>query len=352
MIFWIIQIIVWSLYFYYTIRIVHDYNFYLKKSPPIHYFFYLICFCYFGIPLTMIMRYLINKVRRKKPGIPVFIITILLGSIALANVWFLEIVLLDSIVARYGYPITPYTLKYYGWEILPATLLLVGWSAIYLFIKFWEEWNEQKIIAGNALLLAENAQLKMLRYQLNPHFLFNALGSLRALIRQDQDKAIMMVSKISDFMRYSLISKTDTKVPLADELEAVMTYLEIETIRFADKLKIDFQIDEDVKQHKVPGFILHPLIENAIKYGMDSKFLPLHIEIKAFQKNNTLTLEVANSGKWKYADDYKTGTGTGLQNIRNRLRAVYPDNSKLIIQKSDGWVRVIIEIINTDNNDT
>ena len=186
----------------------------------------------------------------------------------------------------------------------------------------------------------------MLRYQVNPHFLFNSFSSLRALIRTNREKAEEMVSKLSEFYRYSLTSKNNAEVPLIEEIEAIEHYLEIEKIRFGNKLNIDISLDPLAEEYPVPCFLIHPLAENAIKYGMKTSSLPLKIKIDARVKKNKLIICVANSGKWLKNTDNRDvhGTNTGLANIKSRLEYSFPNNHQLNTREEDGFVKVIIEI--------
>jgi len=193
--------------------------------------------------------------------------------------------------------------------------------------------------------MAENAKLKLLIYQINPHFLFNSLSSLRALIRENSSKAEHMVTQISEFLRYSLESGKSLEVPLSDEIKAVQHYLDIERIRFGKKLNTNFEIDTLAEYYPVPNLILHPIVENAIKYGMDSSIMPLKINLKADVIEDNLILEVSNSGSWVDSKD-KSGTGTGLENIKSRLEQIYPHNHNFEIIMKNGFVVVKLEIRN------
>jgi len=228
-------------------------------------------------------------------------------------------------------------------QILP---LVTTWSLLYFGIKFWLDWSKERDRAEKLDLLAQSAQLQMLRYQVNPHFLFNSFSSLRALIRADQDKAEEMVSKLSEFYRYSLTSKNNSEVPLIEEIEAIEHYFEIEKIRFGNKLDINISIDPLAEEYPVPCFLIHPLAENAIKYGMKTSSLPLKIKLDAHVKKNKLIICVANSGKWvKHSDGNNVhSTNTGLSNIKSRLGYSFPNNHKLDFKEADGFVKVIIEI--------
>jgi LytS/YehU family sensor histidine kinase len=220
------------------------------------------------------------------------------------------------------------------------------WSTIYFGYKFWEVWNEQKIRTERERLLAQAAQLEMLRYQLNPHFLFNTLSSLRALVRVNIEKAEEMITQISEFLRYSLLEGKNSEVPLSKEIEIVKHYLDIEKVRFGDKLIIDYQIDQLAEDYPVPVFLIHPLIENAIKHGMKSNILPLKIVLKAEVSDGSLNIDVINTGKWieSVPKEDTNNTGTGLKNTLKRLEHAYPNNHTFEILKGENTVHVRMKV--------
>ncbi|MEJ2614384.1 MAG: histidine kinase [Ignavibacteriaceae bacterium] len=228
-------------------------------------------------------------------------------------------------------------------QILP---LVTTWSLLYFGIKLWLDWSREHDRAEKLGLMAQNAQLQMLRYQVNPHFLFNSFSSLRALIRSNQSKAEEMVSKLSEFYRYSLTLKNNTEVPLVEEINAVEHFFEIEKIRFGSKFQFNVIVDSLAEEYPVPCFLIHPLAENAIKYGMQTSKLPLKIKIDAFVKNNNLIICIANSGKWvkENTGNNQHGTNTGLSNVRSRLEYSFPNNHKISIKEEEGFVKIIIEI--------
>jgi sensor histidine kinase YesM len=223
---------------------------------------------------------------------------------------------------------------------------MLQWNSIYIGYLFWEEWNEQKIWTERERTLAKTAQLEMLRYQLNPHFLFNTLSSLRAMIRVNTEKAEEMITQISEFLRYSLLEGKNNEVPLYKEIEIIKNYLDIEKVRFGQKLLISYDIDKLAEYYPVPVFLLHPLIENTIKHGMKSSPIPLKISLSAKVVQNDLEIEVRNSGKWIEPDTVvdKNNTGTGLQNTRKRLEHSYPDAHKFEIIKENGSVRIFMRL--------
>lgn len=347
LIFWAIQIFIWTFYFIFDVEIVHRYTYSAFRSPDLSIYLKPLLFCFFGLPLTLILKVIIDRFFVAFKSAPIFWILGLFLPILLGIGWYFFGQWLGKFFPGHGGFAND--LVDFFWNVFIASLILLAWSAVYLFIKFWEDWLEQKLKTEQAILLAENARLKMLRYQVNPHFLFNTLSSLRALIRQDPVQAVNMVGRISDFMRYSLGAKTDLFVPLGEEIQATQTYIGIEQVRFGDKLEVTFEIDEAAKTLLIPGFILHPIVENAVKYGMETSVMPLKVTIRCRMTDKKLWISVTNSGKWLPEDSNLHGTGTGLRNVRERLSCLYPGTHQLEIEKDPDSVKVIILIENPNH---
>ena len=143
----------------------------------------------------------------------------------------------------------------------------IAWAIIYLGYKFYQEFIVEKQNAERAIILAQSVQLEMLRYQINPHFLFNTLNSARALVLVDPPQAREMLTQISEFLRYSLSEGKKSTVPLEKEMEAINNYLDIEKIRYKEKLIVEYNIDPKTKDFEIPVFLILPIVENAIKHG-------------------------------------------------------------------------------------
>jgi LytS/YehU family sensor histidine kinase len=225
--------------------------------------------------------------------------------------------------------------------------LFLSWSALYFGIKYWQSKREEEENALKAESSAREAELKMLRYQLNPHFLFNSLNSASALISENPPRAEKMLGELSDFLRYSLINTKTNTVALRDEIEALKNYLNIEQVRFEEKLQVNFDIAPEAENFPLPNFLLHPLVENAVKYGMQTSKLPLQIEIKAEKTGNKLFIEISNSGKWYSANGknpQNNGMQVGIENVKKRLRQVFPDRHLFQTFERDNKVYVSLEI--------
>jgi two-component system, LytTR family, sensor kinase len=221
-----------------------------------------------------------------------------------------------------------------------ATLL--GWSALYFGLKQARASQAAREQALKADALAQAARLTSLRQQLQPHFLFNALSSIRALVEEDPVRARRVVTEVADFLRFSLVEGSRASVPLAEELAMVRSYLAIEAVRFEEKLQVRFEVQPGVEACRVPAFLLQPLVDNAVKYGMASGSLPVQVTVRAEAHGDTLRLEVGNTGTW--APGGCAGTGTGLRNVQERLAALHPGRASLQHHAQDGQVQVVVEL--------
>jgi LytS/YehU family sensor histidine kinase len=196
---------------------------------------------------------------------------------------------------------------------------------LYFGIKYCQRQQEQEAQALRNAALAREAELQMLRYQLNPHFLFNSLNSASALVREDSASAERMLDELSDFLRYSLTHTPAGDVALGEELEAARRYLAIEQIRFEEKLAVEFEVEPAAETFRVPSLLVQPLLENAVKYGWQTSALPLRLGIKARATAQQLHLEISNTGKWiEPSVNGHNGPHIGLENLRRRRARRHP----------------------------
>jgi sensor histidine kinase YesM len=225
------------------------------------------------------------------------------------------------------------------------------WSGLYFLIKYYQLLQEEKEKSLRSEALAHEAQLLMLRYQLNPHFLFNTLNAISTLVlSKATDQANAMIIKLSKFLRYSLDHSPLDKVSLAQELETSRLYLDIEKVRFAERLSLVFKIEKDVEQAMVPTMLLQPIIENSIKHGISKSESGGTITISAYRDGDKLVLEVKDDGPGvvdiqKVDAAFDLSKGVGISNIRNRLQGIYAEEHSLAFsnaQPSGLIVRVVI----------
>ena len=228
---------------------------------------------------------------------------------------------------------------------LDYAMTLTAWSALYLGVKNWLSWQEEREKALRSSALADKAQLEMLRYQINPHFLFNALNSIRASVDEDAGRAKRMITQLSEFLRYSLLHEGEKLTTLREEVEAVRNYLAIEKIRFEEKLEFRYEIDPKAEDFQLPGFLLNPLVENAVKHGSRSGG-PLRIELEAHANGDGLEIEVRNTGALKDGDI--NGNGIGLANVRERLERQFGPRGRFDISQRNGEVVARIEVLDAE----
>ncbi|HPQ34345.1 MAG TPA: histidine kinase [Tenuifilaceae bacterium] len=224
----------------------------------------------------------------------------------------------------------------------PILLVIVVYALVRNRMDLISE-REEKLKAEN---LAQQARWMMLRYQVNPHFLFNALNTIRALIGHNDEQARKIVTEMSEYFRYSLSVEKKTLVTVREEMDAVRNYLEIQSIRFKDKLFTNTQIDEKTLDVLIPAFSIQTLAENAVKYGLKTSFGDINVEIQVSINDNRLDIKVLNTGKIYHHDqtrESQTGTQTGIENLKERLAFIDKDYFFSLSEK-DGMVEANITI--------
>jgi hypothetical protein len=196
-----------------------------------------------------------------------------------------------------------------------------------------------------AKLAEEKTRLEMLRYQLNPHFLYNALNSIRALIFSRPPAAGDMVSQLADLCRVTLTRNEDL-APVSEEFAMLKLYLDMEQTRWRDKLAVEIDLAPDAAPLLIPPFLLLPLVENALKHGWQPEVRTLRLRLSArITAPATLVLEVANTGHWlAHGESAAPSTGIGLENLRQRLRRYYPDTHSFVTAERDSWVIVSLAL--------
>ena len=240
----------------------------------------------------------------------------------------------------------PVGVAYLG-AIIVDFALLAAWGALYYGINYFlllEDEIKQRETLENQ---ASTAQLAMLRYQLNPHFLFNTLNSISTLVLLKQtERANAMLARLSSFLRYTLANEPTAKVTLAQEVETLKLYLEIEKMRFEDRLRPHFKIESETIGARLPSLLLQPLIENAIKYAVTPSENGADIWITAHREGQAVRIEVADNGTAGGVDFAASpSTGVGLANIRDRLTQAYGAAHGFTTRKNErGGFSVILEI--------
>jgi sensor histidine kinase YesM len=230
-----------------------------------------------------------------------------------------------------------------------GSLIILFLSAVFYLTHLILQSARQKEQAHKAESLAKDVQLKMLRYQINPHFLFNVLNSIYTLIDENTEKAKKLVIDMSEYYRYTL-NKQQLTVSIEKEVESILKYLEIQKTRFEEEFQYEISVDELVKPILIPSFLIHLLIENAVKYGTKTTKQKLIIHLSVKLVNKVLLIMVSNTGKLiiKTPDNQKNsdGTSNGIENLKHRLELYYNDNYSFSLKEEEGWVVASVEISN------
>jgi len=220
---------------------------------------------------------------------------------------------------------------------MSAWTIMLAWSVLYYAIKYYQLFQEVQRSALKSAAMAHEAQLKMLRYQLNPHFLFNTLNAISTLVLEKQTgPANHMVTRLSSFLRYSLDNDPMQKITLEQELAALKLYLDIEKVRFEDRLSLELDIGEEAAQALIPSLLLQPLVENAIKYGIARSENGGHLRIAAKVFAGDLLLELSDDGPGVELVDglIPNANGVGLRNTQERLFELYGNRHSFRLSKT------------------
>jgi two-component system, LytTR family, sensor kinase len=319
--FWGLQLLGWSTYFVAQFVAALFYPESIGPDKLRGYIIVLVIAASSGMALSSLLRYVFRRVRDR--GMSVLLSASLAAVYAAALIWRLFIntaiaTFLDESASSHG-------LGQFFAGALISTYLLLAWSGLYYGIYFYESVHRERLATVRAEGLAREAQLKMLRYQLNPHFLFNTLNAISTLVLdRDNDTANLAVTRLSNFLRHSLDQDPMKKVTLRQELDVLGLYLGIEQLRFGPRLRITQTISDVAKEALVPSLLLQPLVENSLKYAIATREMGGHIRIDADVQSNHLRIDISDDGPGFPAGSIPSdGRGVGLRNTRDRLGVLY-----------------------------
>jgi len=231
-------------------------------------------------------------------------------------------------------------LQFSRWMLYPSLLLI--WSISAGLYKRMDEIQSRYALQQDAAALLKEAELFKLRQQLQPHFLYNSLNAIASLLIINPAKAGEMISRLSDFLRSSVKQGRSEWVNLEEELEFLRNYLWIESLRFGDRLKVEWDIEESVKLAKIPPFLLQPIMENAIRYGVYGKTGDVVIDIRISMELGIVKIRISNPYDPTLKAD--SGTGFGLSGVRRRLYLMYARQDLLQTQEMDGYFITTLQI--------
>jgi len=336
LLFWGLHTLGWSAY------LITQYMGALLYAKPASYIKVVLVAAASGFLLSAPLRYAYRWLWSRRPL--VIVPAVLLAAWLTALAWRVVI------NASYGYFVgdwmagEPWYAYFAG--ALSSTYLLLCWSGLYFGIRYYETLQKQREEALEASALAQEALVKMLRYQLNPHFLFNTLNAISTLILDGQGKvANQAIGRLSEFLRHTLDQDPMKKVTLRHELEALNLYLGIEQLRFGDRLRLEFEVDEAALPALVPSLILQPLVENSLKYAVAPREEGGRLRIIAQCEDDRLKLVVADDGPGlPVGVELGEGRGVGFRNTRERLAALYGEHQKLAVRFARPGLRLEITL--------
>lgn len=303
------------------------------EDIDLDFFLSILAIVVFGIAVTHGQRYFFIKMgwldRKLPPLIPRLLISSFLSSVILTFI----LILYNRILLEEP---TDDSIEFSRVliNVISLWILILFWNAIYFTYHFFQKSRNQEI--ANLELVASNreGELKNLRSQLNPHFLFNSLNSIRALVDIEPAKAKKSITTLSSLLRQSLQFGRENLVTMEQEVGLAKSYLELEKIRFEERLNIEWNLEDSLNQFEIPPFSLQMLVENAIKHGISELKEGGDVIVKTFKSKDGVHLRVENSGSLKHVSDL----GVGIQNIKRRLQLQFGAGASFEIKEQDGHV--------------
>ncbi len=316
--FWILQIVGWTGYF--VLRSMGG----LANRMGVSFILPTILVTVTGFSITLLMAWAYRSIIRMRP---VLVWSLSLVILIAASTLF-SVIEVWAHATFYEPGWRPHGIEFLG-AILLTLAVLGAWTALYYGINYYLMLDAQAERLKTVSLQASSAQLEMLRYQLNPHFLFNTLNSISTLVLlAETERANTMLSRLSSFLRYSLVGERMGFATVAQEVEALRLYLEIERTRFEDRLRAHFDIAPEVLNARILLLLLQPLVENAVKYAVTPLEEGADIHVSARAIGDRLEIRVADTGPGlgdHAPGPTNEGTGVGLANIRERLAQAWGD---------------------------
>jgi two-component system LytT family sensor kinase len=332
-IYWACQIIGWS--FYVAINLIFfglrnhtdwkEYLIYMFQLPA-------------GIGLTHLYKILLEHYRVIDKKVPYQLIVILLLSFLMGVTFFFHT---TGLLILYGVILSDLSFIYMFEIIINYTLVFCLWNAIYFGFKYFQNYKAAEINSLRYAAANKESELSSLKAQLNPHFMFNSMNSIRALIDEDPTKAKNAVTQLSGILRNTLLMNKSKMIPLAEEIQLVKEYLNMEKIRYEERLDYEFKLEKEVMNLMIPPFIIQSQVENAIKHGISKRPGKGNITVEAFRLAEFLKIKVSNTGKLSHETPL---TGVGFKNSIARLEILYGTEGQIFIEEVKDLVVVDINI--------
>jgi two-component system, LytTR family, sensor kinase len=323
-VYWICQLSGWSAWAILNIIGMFFFDFFSWNK-----LFLFLFLCFAGLCFTHILRNIINKYSWINLPLKKIIPLVLLSSLALGIV--LGLLYFSS--QYFSGVLLPSEIKIGTPFLLAANLssVILVWSLIYFAVHLFENYKRVEIESLIWEAAVKDFELKTLKSQLNPHFMFNAMNSIRALIEDDPENAKAALTRLSNILRYSLKMERNETVPLDEEIQSVTDYLALEAVRFEERLKYELTIDPRSGKFEIPPMMIQTLVENGIKHGVTKRTEGGIITVNSKMNGSYLIIQIKNSGKIN-EESLRHSKGFGIDNTKQRLNLLYGDKAVFTIK--------------------
>jgi two-component system, LytTR family, sensor kinase len=326
-VYWISQFSGWFLYFLINLVV-----FFIIDKLNWERTALLFSFCTFGFFLTHLYRNYAKKHNWISLQLKKMIPLVLIASTVIGLLMYTPYHVINQLFNIYEVEGNPAGRFIIG--TLSTIIVIFSWSLLYFAIHFFENYKRAEIESYIWEAAVKDFELKTLKSQLNPHFMFNAMNSIRALIVEDPEGAKTALTKLSNILRYSLkIERTET-VPLEEEIQTVKDYLTLEGIRFEERLKYNLNIDPKSSKIEIPPMMIQTLVENSIKHGISKRTKGGTVSIETMMNGSRLFIRIKNSGHLD-SEAVRMSQGFGISNTKHRLSLIYGEKSSFDLRNAD-----------------
>lgn len=295
----------------------------------------VLIFLVVAITVTHLYRVIIIKLNWLDKHLNRLVPRVLISSLLLS-----VILLLFNMAIDWGFGEKPYTFEDVLNGIISLFIFTLLWSVFYFAFHFFDKSRKQEVKTLQLESTQKESELLNLKNQLKPHFMFNAMNSIRALVDDDPELAKKSITQLSNLLRNTLHLGSKKLIPLKEELQIVNDYLALEKIRFEERLMYSQEIDETLLQNTIPPLLIQTLVENAIKHGVSKKTEGGEVSLNVFKDETHLFINIFNVGEYNPSNG--TNSGIGLDNAKKRLQIIYGDQAEFHIGNHDG--RVLTEV--------
>ncbi len=335
-IYWITQLIGWFIYF-----TLNFFFFSFKNYSSVRDVLYHLLLVPSAVLLTHAFRYFIIKKKWLEQPVFVQVGVVIIASLILSFAFFCIQYILNILL--FGASVKLSVVDFFV-AILNFSFVFFVWSVFYFSFHYIRNYRKAEIQQLRMQTSLKEAELNKLKSQLNPHFMFNAMNSIRALIDENPQKAKQAVTQLANILRQTLTLEKNKLISFDDEITLVKDYLALEKTRFEERLNYTLELDEASSQYRIPPMLLQTLVENAIKHGISKLTEGGIVSITTKQKaeSKKLHIEICNSGI--YTPDENPQSGYGIQNTKDRLRFVFADEASFLIVNENQLVKTQIVI--------